>query len=403
MALATQCPHCRTTFRVAHDQLKLRSGMVRCGSCQHIFNGIEQLVVAENSPVTTSAFSQQTPATNAQTAPEFVTGTLTAQPGAEPAPPKEQPASDSLDFALEPFGLESPTIVAETAIVAASTSVGVESPAPEPDANLHHEESESSLTPSSIAHETTPDEVTAKAEAKAEIGNQSAGDLNVATEELSSPVLAEEQEPTEIGAHEAEDDFQESKFVEGTEDDFEESDFAEEPEFVKRGRQQQQRARTMRIAMGASIFFLSISLLLQGTYTFRSIIAAWHPPSKPILTSACKLIGCYVGLPTQIDALTIEPNDRALLTLDKNKTIYEFNVLLRNHSSLPQAWPHIELTLNNTGGKPVLRKIFRPQDFPFPAKELAKGIAPNSEQSVRLLFKLSQLKASGYAVQVFYP
>ncbi|HVL76980.1 MAG TPA: MJ0042-type zinc finger domain-containing protein, partial [Noviherbaspirillum sp.] len=43
MALATQCPHCRTTFRVAHDQLKLRAGLVRCGACKQIFNGIENL------------------------------------------------------------------------------------------------------------------------------------------------------------------------------------------------------------------------------------------------------------------------------------------------------------------------------------------------------------------------
>jgi predicted Zn finger-like uncharacterized protein len=39
MALATQCPHCHTTFRVASDQLKLRGGIVRCGACQSIFDG----------------------------------------------------------------------------------------------------------------------------------------------------------------------------------------------------------------------------------------------------------------------------------------------------------------------------------------------------------------------------
>src|SRR5450830_940553 len=44
MALATQCPHCQTTFRVANDQLKLRGGLVRCGSCREVFNGIEHLV-----------------------------------------------------------------------------------------------------------------------------------------------------------------------------------------------------------------------------------------------------------------------------------------------------------------------------------------------------------------------
>ncbi|MDB5746056.1 MAG: hypothetical protein JWP72_904 [Massilia sp.] len=44
MALATQCPHCGTMFRVASDQLKLRGGIVRCGACQEIFDGSATLV-----------------------------------------------------------------------------------------------------------------------------------------------------------------------------------------------------------------------------------------------------------------------------------------------------------------------------------------------------------------------
>ncbi|MGB9109265.1 MAG: zinc-ribbon domain-containing protein, partial [Telluria sp.] len=44
MALATQCPHCHTTFRVASDQLKLRGGIVRCGACQSIFDGSAHLI-----------------------------------------------------------------------------------------------------------------------------------------------------------------------------------------------------------------------------------------------------------------------------------------------------------------------------------------------------------------------
>jgi predicted Zn finger-like uncharacterized protein len=44
MALATQCPHCNTTFRVASDQLKLRGGIVRCGACHEVFDGNATLV-----------------------------------------------------------------------------------------------------------------------------------------------------------------------------------------------------------------------------------------------------------------------------------------------------------------------------------------------------------------------
>jgi len=47
MALATRCPHCHTTFRVAADQLKLRGGIVRCGACQQVFDGNAHLVDLE--------------------------------------------------------------------------------------------------------------------------------------------------------------------------------------------------------------------------------------------------------------------------------------------------------------------------------------------------------------------
>lgn len=44
MTLATTCPHCRTSFRVVADQLKLRRGRVRCGRCQKVFSGVDYLI-----------------------------------------------------------------------------------------------------------------------------------------------------------------------------------------------------------------------------------------------------------------------------------------------------------------------------------------------------------------------
>lgn len=62
MALATQCPHCFTSFRVANDQLKLHAGLVRCGSCKQTFNGIEHLLAPGEAP-------RQAPVTNNITEP----------------------------------------------------------------------------------------------------------------------------------------------------------------------------------------------------------------------------------------------------------------------------------------------------------------------------------------------
>lgn len=39
----TQCPHCRTVFRVEPPQLEAASGRVRCGHCRRVFNARRRL------------------------------------------------------------------------------------------------------------------------------------------------------------------------------------------------------------------------------------------------------------------------------------------------------------------------------------------------------------------------
>lgn len=62
MALATQCPHCLTTFRVAADQLKLRGGIVRCGACQNIFDGSAHLIELDKPATPPAPSAPPTPA-----------------------------------------------------------------------------------------------------------------------------------------------------------------------------------------------------------------------------------------------------------------------------------------------------------------------------------------------------
>ncbi|MET1080646.1 MAG: DUF3426 domain-containing protein [Pseudomonas sp.] len=42
-SFVTQCPQCRTSFRVSRAQLGAAHGAVRCGACLHVFNAAQQL------------------------------------------------------------------------------------------------------------------------------------------------------------------------------------------------------------------------------------------------------------------------------------------------------------------------------------------------------------------------
>jgi predicted Zn finger-like uncharacterized protein len=51
--LVTQCPNCRTSFRVTEAQLNIANGAVRCGSCLHIFNAPDHWLDTLSTPRTT--------------------------------------------------------------------------------------------------------------------------------------------------------------------------------------------------------------------------------------------------------------------------------------------------------------------------------------------------------------
>jgi len=175
----------------------------------------------------------------------------------------------------------------------------------------------------------------------------------------------------------------------------------EEPSFVRQGRRRQQVGRILRISMAIALPFLLIGALAQGAYTFRDQLAAWFPQTKPLLSRACTYISCQIGLPMQIESVSIESSELQALAPDQNR--FSLIALLRNRSETVQAWPNIELTLNDTNEKALARRIITPRDYLPSPQEISKGFAPKSEQSIKLFFELAQLKASGYRVYLFYP
>jgi hypothetical protein len=174
---------------------------------------------------------------------------------------------------------------------------------------------------------------------------------------------------------------------------------ADEPGFVKRDRRRQKFGKAATIAMSLGSLLLVGALAAQGLTTFRNQIAAAMPPLKPALLAACNALGCKIELPAQIDDLTIEQGELQTLS----ETTFSFTTLLRNQGATAQAWPHIELVLDDAADKRILRRVFAPRDYLGADAAPDKGFAPHTEQSVKLYFELSELKASGYHIAVFYP
>ncbi|TFW19661.1 DUF3426 domain-containing protein, partial [Duganella callida] len=173
----------------------------------------------------------------------------------------------------------------------------------------------------------------------------------------------------------------------------------EEPGFVKRARRRQKYGKAATIAMSVGALLLLAALGVQAVTTFRNTLVASMPALKPALSAACTALGCRIELPTQIDSITIEQGELQTLS----ETAFSFTTLLRNQSASAQAWPSIELVLDDDKDKHVLRRVFTPRDYLSADTPFDKGFAPHSEQAVKLYFELHDLKASGYHIAVFYP
>lgn len=432
MALATKCPHCNTIFRVAADQLKLRGGIVRCGTCKEVFDGNAALV--DPSAALLPSAGPIPPMPVAPILPPVLS--LDIPDDTPPYAGHDAEPVYTLDFdtSFDPFG-----ILPETAQLKASQDerrddeeaieldldIGQALPS-EPEAEPEAEPaSEPEPEPAPVIAaaavpmapfrrretEEAPAFVTylrdsrrepkfeAEAPAAAEpVAEPDAEAYTVSLDKPAQPAAAgARQEPT-LADHSFD-------LPEGSEPPADELHVldelppVEEPAFVTQGRRREQSGKALHIAMAAGAVALLLLLLLQVMTTFRNPLAAQFPQFKPALAALCSVSGCQVDLPAQIEALAIEQGE--LQTLAPYRFSYVSQ--LRNLGRSAQAWPNIELILNDDDGKPVLRRVVAPRDYLPAGTDVSKGFAPRSEQNIKLYFSLDQLMASGYHIAIFYP
>lgn len=431
MALATRCPHCKTTFRVAADQLKLRGGIVRCGTCSQVFDGNASLVeldslVKPRHPIVVPVEEQGDPLGHTIMAQELTE----VDTDAPPPPPKptyvldyDLSEPDPVDYDLsEPEGwtedqappAEPATIIAPDPAFMAEVEAGFE---PKPDtisyldpypyAQPEPVQPEPALAPEST-HDSEPS-LELELDAAVLAATEAPAMPHDEPEDWPSPHELEQPPPTDLefgplplvreSAPAAEAAFVEPPVVEPVRHDPPVPADPDEPDFVRLHRAKEESARRRKLTFAAGSALLILVLLAQLITNFRDTLAAQYPALKPALVSSCKLLGCKVELPAQIENLSIETGE--LQTITPNSLL--LTTLLSNEGSLVQAWPHIELELTDASDKPVVRRVFTPAQYLPQGALAAKGFAGKSEQPVKIQFELRQVKASGFHIAVFYP
>lgn len=143
-------------------------------------------------------------------------------------------------------------------------------------------------------------------------------------------------------------------------------------------------------------------LLAQVTYVFHDTIAAHWPTSKPGLQKFCTVAHCTVSALQQPDAIVIEISD--LQAAPSQKDIYTFSITLRNRSRFTQQLPALEIWLTNLQNKPLVRRVFLPNEYLEAGQAMLQdGLPGNAELAAKLYWQTAPLDASGYRVYLFYP
>ncbi len=347
--ILTRCPNCAKSFRVTPEQLKLRSGRVRCGHCRSAFDALASLVDL------TSASAGPHPAGATEITPHGVQQ-LEAEQGSIGRPSPETSVGPQGARASQELAANSEK--AEVALDRPEAPAADTTP-PTPMASGLALETDSALADGHLSSAT----------AAGSLDSGSAAAMVPAGATVDIPLAASPEPVASLDAI--------------------------LPAVPTPG------SRNLRLLWGVGSIVALIALGAQAIYLFRGDIAHRIPSTRAWLDEACAHIGCTVPLPHLAELVSVEASELHPDPNDKGKLL--LTTTLRNRAPFAQAYPHMELTLTDTRDQAVVRRVFAPLEYLGNDADLSSGFAANADKAVSLAMETTANGATGYRVYVFYP
>lgn len=360
--MLTRCPTCETHFRVTPEQLKARSGRVRCGQCQGVFNALDSLI---EEPM---ALRARAAAKSAQQGLQAPVGDTAGEAGKHSEGEDE---GHEADVGCAPSGV--PDTPGGEPAPEPSSPAGTAEPVPdalEEQASWRNDEREP-LIPA-------PAEVGELPAAEAEPAQPRAVRPETAeTEAVQRDTVSPEAVQPSIASKDATDSGN------GTET------LPEPPPPPRR----------WPWVVGSLVALAALSV--QAVLAFRVELAVLWPEAKPVLVALCSVADCDVGLPAKVALVGIEASD--LHPDSEHPGRLALTATLRSRAPFAQQFPHLELTLTDTADQAIARKILAPGDYLPPRISSAQGMPPGADIMVTIGVDAAEVAASGYRLYVFYP
>lgn len=343
MSLITRCPQCQSAFSVNAQDLRAFEGLVRCGHCQHIFDGFECLDV--QLPTLTQRVDSESNAL--------------INPVHDVAPPSAAPLSTPNSARTTPLPIQ---------------------------VIRSRQQSSATWTPPSVDQNQEPDFELPEPSLEPHTGYDADPEpfrLSGTRETAPEPLM------TVMG---------ESRLRGNTPSEF----GRDVPSFMVTGPTPSSAARFLWRFAALLALLLAFA---QGVYLYRNDIAAQWPSLRPVLERACQALGCDVQFPRQAQRISVqasslqqEPN---ALSADDTAT-FKLRFALQNRFNRPQAWPHLLVLLTDSSGAVVVRKVMPPTDY-VPRRLIDTPFKPQQEEHFVVDMQVKGLSISGFEIDKFFP
>jgi len=387
MPLVTTCPHCGTSFRIVADQLKLRGGLVRCGSCLAVFSGLEKMTRVDDASVhgAAGAWDDDDP----------LPGRTERGPRLPDLPPPDEIPSFGIPAADDLTSFGTPADDDVSPHISASDRAAFER------AKLERAKLERARRDRDDRAAADRDLAAreASADTRATAMEPGPGESEADPEAAATARTAGGAERPEIVAQHTAGDSELAALGDDDDDDDEVAIGDEEMAIDYFSADERRRGFVGQHAFLklATAGVLVLALIVQAVLANRDWLAARLPAFEPAIAAISAPFGLAIAPPRTITALSIESFE---LQTDAASDLLAVSAIIQNAARHPVRWPSMMLTLTDMQNRVLVRKAIDPADYLNASNDVA--LRPNSERPIRLALEARDLRPAGYSVVLFY-
>lgn len=447
-SFVTQCPHCRTSFRISRAQLGAAHGAVRCGACMRVFNAAQQLLVDQNraskpaapaSPAPTAAPAKPAaaaPAPRPAPAPVAPPPAAPAQPATQPAaatpgqpPAAEKQSVDTLwihdDLDLDSLDLDEELAKLEEQEMQLSREFLAVDSAPKPAESLLRGEDEDKRHDESWAESLIKDEPPRTPAPASPVRPRVEPETPLATEPqpaARSKPLEEappEREEPELGNLSAADEDEPEEIADG------DYGIAAEPVVAAPSKPARSEPalrddsllelsddplqldwRQPRKPWGRWIGWSLLNLIAAGALATQYVVyhfeeLARQDQYRPWFEILCPEIGCT--LPSKVDITQIRSTNLVVRSHPQYMDALMVDAILYNRAQFAQPFPLLELRFADLNGQLIASSRFRPSEYLSGELAGQDEMPPQTPIHISLEIKDPGAKAVNYSLSFHSP